>query len=91
MNAEFELERGNQFVRLKNWLNLNSDVNNAALIYALAETIQDRLDRIDLTDVQKGAILSDLFNGLMENNKVEIAANREFRSILQQGQRVKKH
>jgi hypothetical protein len=87
----FELERGEHYRRFRNWLNLNTDIDSAAVIYALAECVQDRLDRIDLTDGQKGGIVSDLISALGDTNKQELAIMRQIKAFLIDGQKATKH
>jgi hypothetical protein len=91
MTNDFELKRGDHYRRLRNWLNLNTDIEDASLIYGLLEALQDRLDRIDLTDGEKGAIVSDLIVGLGDNNKVELAVNRQIKTFMTDGKRQTKH
>jgi hypothetical protein len=91
MKRDFEIERGQLFGLLKNWLNLNADVESAAAIYAIAGVLQDRLDRIDLTEEQKGGILEDLFRGFREDNKAEIALFLDLKKYMDDGKHCTKH
>lgn len=63
--------------KLNSFVNLNYDKDNVHLIYALAQIVHDRIQALDVTPEQKGAIMSHLLTNFIEFNKENLALHNE--------------
>jgi hypothetical protein len=85
------LEAPNILKRLNNYVNLNEQGNDEALIYALAQLLYDRIEAVDMIDEEKGKLVSDLIVNFGEMNKVQLAAHKELMLIFMESKDTTVH
>lgn len=84
-NSELDVQASAMMAELDAFINLKLD-NNVALVYALAQLANDRLQTIEEPPEGKGGIVSDIISSFGEFNKEHLALYQLVRSSMMEVQ-----
>jgi hypothetical protein len=90
-DAAWEVEKANYLEKIKGWINLNISTDSSAAAFAIAEALQIFIQNCDVTEMQRGAMVTDITGALRENNKLQIAIYNAHKKVLQEGKQQTKH